>query len=177
MWMTTHLDFPAPRSGPSPQGGGRRVSSSEPRAGEGGKCGGRARGCKGAREHLVCIPECLQLREGRQEALQQQGAGVAEVHLGQAEKAQAYSGGFQVGCSSGNIHHIEMGRPRGGKEPPKSSQWGHLSHPGALLNWPSMILSCLGKQEGHGKQCCPRLCSSPSQTGQPLPCGLDWVRG
>ena len=65
-------------------------------------------------ESLVHIPEVLQLREG-QEALQQPRAGIAEVHLGQAEKVQAYSRGFQAEHTSGI--NIGMGRPREGERP------------------------------------------------------------
>lgn len=96
-------------------------------------------------ESLVHIPEVLQLREGQQEALQQQRAGIAEVHLGQTEKVQAYSRGFQAEHTSGI--NIGMGRPREGKGPTKELPMGQDS---PLPPWGSPPLAQREKQECRG---------------------------
>lgn len=93
-------------------------------------------------ENLVHIPEVLQLREGQQEALQQQRAGITEVHLGQAEKVQPYSRGFQAKYTSGI--NIEMGRPREGKGPTKEHPMGQdppLPPWGSPQLWGSPLLA------------------------------------
>ena len=96
-------------------------------------------------ESLVHIPEVLQLREGQQEALQQQRAGIAEVHLGQTEKVQAYSRRFQAEHTSGI--NIGMGRPREGKGPTKELPMGQDS---PLPPWGSPPLAQREKQECRG---------------------------
>lgn len=158
--------FLASRS-PSPWGGGG-----------GRKCWGRA---QPPSELLLCIPECLQLRQGRKEALQQQRAGVTEVYLGQAAKARAHSRGFQVGCSSGVIQHTQMGSPREGEEPPKSSQWGHLGHPGVLPPLAKCDSLLLGEARRPEKVMLPQALLIPMLTiswiGQLLPCGLVGALG
>lgn len=87
--------------GPSP--GLQTQGSSEPRLGRAGSVGAgpEPQGAQRPPGRLVCLPEFLQLREGQQ-ALQQQGAHVAEFHLGQAEKGQARSRGLQAGQPQGS---------------------------------------------------------------------------
>ena len=41
--------------------------------------------------------------------------------------------------------------------------------------WPSVILSCRGKNARVWH--CPQLCSPPCWPGQPLTCGLEWALG
>lgn len=88
-------------------------------------------------ECLVHVPEVLQLREGQQEALQQQRAGIAEVHLGQAGKVQAYSRGFQAEHTSGI--NIGWEGQRGERLPPRELPMGQDSPlpPWGLPNWPN----------------------------------------
>lgn len=150
---------------------GEGRSSLEPR-----KCGGwaelhRGGGGEGGglSESLVCIPEVLQLREGQQEALQQQRAGLAELHLGQAEKAQAYSRGHQAGHTSGGVKHPT----KRGKSPPGAP--GGAMPP--MLPWGSLPLArCASplqrKQECQGLHG-PSLCSSSSSTDQALTYDLE----
>lgn len=65
----------------------------------------------------VCLPEGLQLREGQQGALQQQAAGVAEVHLGQAEGAKHSPRNVRLDDLRDHQSHADGEAQKGDKSP------------------------------------------------------------